>query len=132
MKFSSLIPVCDFAWEGYQSTASDAGPAATLAREIASELELIGQPQTFDLFTGDGQRATLNISDHSKDFNNSQAEFFVREDLLKVYLQRHDLALIWATWGEREYAYARIEKFARRQQRPEQPYAVFSCIKQYE
>ena len=132
MKFSSLIPVCDFAWEGYQSTASDAGPAATLAREIASELELIGQPQTFDLFTGDGQRATLNISDHSKDFNNSQAEFFVREDLLKVYLQRHDLALIWATWGEREYSYARIEKFARRQQRPEQPYAVFSCIKQYE
>ena len=103
-----------------------------LAREIASQLELIGQPQTFDLFTRDGQRATLNISEHSKDYNNSQSLFFIREDPLKVYLQRHDLALIWATWGEREYSYAQFEKLERRKERPEQPYVVYSHIKQYE
>lgn len=45
-KFNALIPVCDFA-------ANDEGHATTLAKEISSDLELLGQPQTFDLFTKD-------------------------------------------------------------------------------
>ena len=84
-KFSALIPVCNFGWEGYQTTTSDAGHATTLAREIASDLELIGQPQTFDLFTKDGVKATLNISDQADDYSNHQSMFFISETLLKTY-----------------------------------------------
>ena len=42
--FKALIPVCDFRWEGYQSAASDAGRAVTLAKEIAEDLDLINCP----------------------------------------------------------------------------------------
>ena len=131
-KFNALIPVCDFGWEGYQTAASDAGHATTLAKEITSDLELIGQPQTFDLFTTDGVKATFNVSDQSNNFNNHQSMFFIREDLLKTYLEKNDLALIWAIWGEREYSSAQIEKLFHGPDRPEQSHAVFSFVKRYE
>jgi hypothetical protein len=130
-KFNALIPVCDFGWEGYQTAASDAGHATMLAKEIASDLELIGQPQTFDLFTTDGVKATFNVSDQSNDFNNHQSMFFIREDLLKTYLEMNDLALIWAIWGERGYSSAQIEKLFHGPDRPEQSHAVFSFVKRY-
>lgn len=87
-KFNVLIPVRDFGWEGYQTVASDAGHATTLAKEIASDLDLIGQPQSFDLFTKDGVKATFNVSDQSNDYNNNQTVFFIKEELLQTYLKR--------------------------------------------
>ena len=114
------------------TAASDAGHATTLAKEITSDLELIGQPQTFDLFTKGGVKTTFNISDQSNDFNNHQSVFFIREDLLKTYLEKNDLALIWAIWGEREYSSAQINKLFHGPDRPEQPYAVYSFVKRYE
>jgi hypothetical protein len=131
-KFNALIPVCDFGWEGYQSAVNDAGHATMLAKEITSDLELIGQPQTFDLFTKGGVKATCNVSDQSNDFNNRQAMFFIRKDLLKTYLEKNDLALIWAIWGEREYSSAQIDKLFHGPDRPEQSHAVFSFVKRYE
>ena len=131
-KFNALIPVCDFRWEGYQTAASDAGHSITLAKEIVSELELIGQPQTFDLFTKSGLQATFNISEQSNDYNNHQSMFFFREDLLKKYLKKNELSLIWAIWGEREYSSDQIDKLFHGPDHPEQPYAVFSFVKHYE
>ena len=131
-KFNGLIPVCDFGWEGYQTMASDAGRATTLAKELASYLKLIGQPQTFDLFTKDGVRATFNVSDQKSDFNNNQSMFFIREDLLKIYIKKNNLALIWAIWGERDYSSAQIDKLFHGPDRPEQGLAVFSFVKRYE
>jgi hypothetical protein len=130
--FNSLIPVCDFGWEGYHTAASDAGHATTLAKEITSDLKLIGQPQTFDLFTKGGVKATFNISDQSNDFNNHQAMFFIRENLLKMYLEKNDLVLIWAIWGEREYSSDQIEKLFLGADRPERHYAIYSYVKRYE
>lgn len=131
-KFNTLIPVCDFGWEGYQTTAIDAGHATTLAKEIASYLELIGQPQTFDLFTKEGVKATFNVSDHSNDFNNKQNMFFIRENLLNTYLDKNNFVLIWAIWGERGYSSDRIKKLFHSPDHPEQSYVVFSFVKRYE
>lgn len=131
-KFNALIPVCDFGWEGYETAASDAGHATTLAKEITFDLKLIGQPQTFDLFTMDGVKATCNISDQSNDFNNNQSLFFIREDFLKTYLEKNDFALIWAIWGERAYSSAQINKLFHGPDRPVQSHAVFSFVKRYE
>ncbi len=126
-KYNVLIPVCDFDWAGHQTAASDAGHATTLAKKVTSDLELIGQPQTFDLFTKDGIRATFNVSDLSDDHNNHQTMFFIRKNLLKKYLDKHDLVLIWAIWGEREYPYV-----LHKTDHHEQSYAVFSFAKRYE
>ena len=130
--FNALIPVCGFGWEAYHTAASIAGHATTLAKEITSDLELIGQPQTFDLFTKDGVKATCNVSDQSNNFNNNQAMFFIRENLLKMYLEKNDMTLIWAIWGEREYSSNQIKKLFHGADRPEQPYAVYSFVKRYE
>jgi hypothetical protein len=130
-KFNALIPVCDFDWEDYQTMVSDTGHATTLAKEIASDLELIGQPQTFDLFTTDGAKATFNISDRSNGFKNHQNMFFIREGLLKTYLKKNNLVLIWAIWGERGYSTSQIQKLFHGPNRPKQSHAVFSFVKRY-
>lgn len=131
-KINVLIPVCNFGWEGYQTAASDAGQATTLAKEIASDLGLIGQPQIFDLFTKDGIKATFNVSDQSSDYNNNQEIFFIRESQLKTYIEKNDLALIWAIWGERGYSSEQLEKLSYEADSPEQTHAVFSFVKRYE
>jgi hypothetical protein len=131
-KYNALITVCDFGWEGYQTVASDAGHATTLAKEIALDLKLIGKPQTFDLFTKDRLQATFNISDQTGDYNNHQAMFYIREDLLIQYLKKNEMSLILAIWGEREYSSDQIDKLFHGPDRPEQPYAVFSFVKQYD
>lgn len=131
-KFNVLIPVCDFGWEGYQTAASEAGTAITLAKEISSDLELIGQPQTFELFTKRGEMATFNICDQSNDYNNSQRMFFIKENLLNEYLKKNNLSLIWAIWGEREYSSDQFNLLFHGSNRPEQGYVVFSFVRRYD
>ena len=131
-KFNALIPVCDFGWEGHQTAASDAGHATTLAKELTSDLGLIGQPQTFDLFTKAGIKATLNLAYQGKDFNNRQAMFFIRENLLKIFLEKNDFALVWVISGGREYSSDQIHKLFLGPNRPKQTHAVFSFVERYE
>lgn len=127
-KYSAIIPVCDYGWQGDKTKENDLGHAITLAKEITSSLDLIGQPQTLDLFTKDSVKVTINISDQSKDFNNTQSLFYIKEDLLKYYLNHNDLALIWAIWGEREYSSIEVHKHLRMTDPPKQNYAVFSNV----
>ena len=101
VRYEILIPVRDFAWESYHSVVNNAGHATTLAKEIALGLDLVSQPQTFDLFTHDKKKATLCVSDHSDDVDNTQSMHFIREEILKPYLARNDYSLIWVMWGER-------------------------------
>lgn len=129
--YHALIPVCDFRWESSRSAANHASHATTLAKEIATNLELIGQPQTFDLVTTKGVRATCEFSERSDDFNNSQSLFYVREELLRDFLEENDLALVWAVWGERQYSSNLASKFFDSSNRPDPAYVVYSFIKRY-
>ena len=128
-RFQTLIPVCDFGWEGYQTSASDAGHAVTLAREIADALHLVNRPQEFDLFTKNGERASLNISDHCKDFNNHQSFFFINGDLLNRYLEQADSSLIWTIWGEREYSSRQASTLFQGPNRPKQTHGNIKDIR---
>lgn len=133
LNFSAYIPVCTFGSVGYHSAAINAGSATVLAREIADDLDLVGKPQTFELFTKDDVKATLSVSEESdEDYGNGQSMFFIREDLLKSYLDKNELDLVWAIWGEREYSNEQVEKLFHGPNRPEQPYAVFSFVKRFE
>lgn len=130
--YHAIIPVCDFSWESNRSAANDVSHATTLAKEIASDLKLIGQPQTFDLVTSTGVKATCEVSDRSDDFNNSQSLFYIREELLRDFLQENELVLIWAIWGERQYSSNQVNKLFHGLDRPDPAYAVFSSIKCYQ
>jgi hypothetical protein len=130
-KFDTLTPVCDFGWESYHTVASYAGHATTLAKEMATGLELVGKPQTFDLFTKDNRNATLFCTDQRGDFHNHQFMFFIREDLLNKYLEENKLTLVWTISGERGYSIDQVEKLFHGPNCPEQTHATYSLVKQY-
>lgn len=55
-------------------------------------------------------RATFGIAFRPHDFNNSESFFFVREDILRAYLKKSNLVMVWAVWGERELSYKQMER----------------------
>lgn len=131
IKFDAHMPVCDFGWESYHTVASKAGFATTLAKEIALDLELIGQPQTFDLYTAEGVRATYNVSDQSNDVRNMQSMFYIKKDLLEKYLRKNNLTLVWAIWGERAYSSNIINNLSHSSDNTEKLYEVYSSVDRY-
>lgn len=128
-RFRVLIPVQEFGWEG-RSLENEFVFGTTLAKEIARDLNLMGQPQTFDSFTQQGIKATWCVGAHS-DAKDTQTLFLMREDLLKQYLRKKDLALVWAAWGERQYAMAVREKWSKEDSRPDIAFRVFQTVKQF-
>jgi len=110
-KFEVLIPVWDFSWEG--RTVEDVSPhGEVLAKRLAKKAGLVNLPQTRDLQTKHGLRATYGLSFNRKDFNNAQGFFYIREDILRPLLDKLKLRLIWAIWGERELSYKQMHRAA--------------------
>lgn len=128
--YDVIIPVCDYDWASCLTVTNDGLFATVLAKEIALNLELIGRPQSFDMYTADRKRATINISDHNDDPNNYESMFYVREDLMKSYLKSNDLTLIWAMWGERQYS-SNLKPIVDLAVDHERHYAKFSTIECY-
>ena len=52
--FQAIMPVCDMR---QNITDGETGSAQSLTKKLTADLELIGQPQTFDLFTKCGAKA---------------------------------------------------------------------------
>lgn len=129
--YNALIPVRDFSWESSRSAANDVGHTTTLAKEIALDLKLIGQPQTFDLVTSAGVKATCGVSNLRNDFSNGQSLFYLREELLRDFLKENELSLVWAVWGERRYSSNQVNKLFHSSDRLDPAYCVYSFIKHY-
>jgi hypothetical protein len=110
--FRTLFPVVEFGWEGHNV---DNAPlhGICLAKHLAQGVKLVNLPQTHDLQTGDGVRATYGTALRPHDFKNSQRFFYVRESILRTFLRKNDLSLVWAVWGEREPSGDSIERFKR-------------------
>lgn len=116
-KIQVQVPVIDFGWEGHQSAANDAGHATLLAKEIAQELQLIGKPQSFDLFTKAGEQATV-CTRSGGGLYNSESLLAIRDDLLHSYLEHNGLAMVWAVWGERQFSSKVLDRINRTGTRP--------------
>lgn len=126
-KFKTIIPVCDIrsdvAQEGSQSIP-------TLSKKLSIEMDLIGKPQSTDLFSKNGKQATFYASFKPDEHRNSHAAFYVREDLLQKFLKQHKLALIWIVWGERRYALR--DDYSLDEKMPEPRYALFRDVQVYD
>lgn len=130
--FQTQIPVLDWYWESYHSSLNTASHATVVAKEIAYKLRLAGQPQTFDLSDKTGERATVTFSDHEADWNNTQAFLFMKEPLLRHYLNASQRVLIWAVWGEREYSNAVIQEILEdKKTRPNKTYEPFQSVRKF-
>ena len=129
--FEVIIPVRDFCWESYHSTVNVHTGASVLVRDMALDLQLVGQPQTFDLYGKDGRVATRTIQ-YSHDSNDHQQFVVIRKDLLDDHLKRNKLRMVWAIWGEREYSNDTNLKVVNNTiERPEPFYKLFQEIVPY-
>ncbi|WP_157782508.1 NACHT domain-containing protein [Virgibacillus halodenitrificans] len=102
-KINIQIPVRENKWEDHNSDIIPGRNVSIPSKELASFLQLVSQPQTFDLYEKDGRKASMVI-DFGEGFRNRQTFTYIRKDLLDYFLAEKNLALIWAIWGEREIA----------------------------
>jgi hypothetical protein len=111
-RFRPLIPVYDFEFEPHDV---DDVPirGITLAKQLAQSASLFNLPQTHDLQSADGVRATYGVTFQPQDWNNSERFFFIRESVLRAILKKHDWRLVWAVWGERELSLDQIKNVRR-------------------
>ncbi|MFD1357665.1 NACHT domain-containing protein [Fictibacillus halophilus] len=102
--FHVLLPVRDNSWEENKSSVIPSRNVTTPCREITTTLDLIGQPQTFDLYEKNGQKASI-ICEYGVSYRNRQNFTYLRKDLLDKFLEQEGYRLIWGLWGEKEVSY---------------------------
>jgi hypothetical protein len=111
-RFRPLIPIYDLEFEPHDV---DDVPirGITLAKQLAQGANLFNLPQTHDLQTADGVRATYGVTFQPQDWNNGERFFFIRESVLRAILKKRDWRLVWAVWGERELSVDQIKNVSR-------------------
>ncbi len=125
--FDVTMPVCDLRQD---VTDGEIGRIPTLTKKLITDTELIGQPQSFDLYTRSGEKANHYVFHEGKGYKNSHSMYYLREADLESFMKKNDQSLVWAIWGERNYSYSWLER--PNDDLPEPRYTVFSWIKPYQ
>lgn len=103
------IPVRSFGWEGYHSKENQAGSIEYPALALCEALKLRNTGRLVDLVDSCGRPATLcRVFDSDSDFGRSHL-IYVRDDLLRAYLNRTNQKIVWLLWGERSMHYTRLQ-----------------------
>jgi hypothetical protein len=108
--FDTFIPVLKYSWDSRHSSINPGQSAYVLSKDIAKNLGLYPQPQTFNLVDSSGQAASFTIKSGEKLLNSHQL-IYLRKDLLDKYLEKNSLSLVWAIYGEQEYRSADFENY---------------------
>jgi len=96
------IPVRQWVWESYHSELTQIGSVTFPAPAICDSLGLVNHNDSLDLRDTDGRLATLY-----REWPNENGRFFesrllyIREDLIRKYMDRTAQRLVWVPWGER-------------------------------
>lgn len=96
-KFKVLTPVNRDCWEDYHSPVNDGLSTYVLSKELADYFDLVNQPQTFDLFDKNNQKAFISLENTNKieNFEVYQNFAFLRKDLFDDYLSNENLTFVW-------------------------------------
>lgn len=98
-EFKVLAPIRENHWENSLSAIIAGRNIVVPSKQIAETFGLCGQPQSFNLFEKDGRCASLTFR-YGQKLTDTQRFTYLREDLLKRYLENIDGELIWVIWGE--------------------------------
>ena len=95
------VPVHGFSWESYHSKFNEAGGVTFPTPSICDLLQLRRLDGAFDFVDRSGRvGATYRVLKNP----NGRANFlFLREDLLRQYLDSTKTTLAWLLWGERRF-----------------------------
>ena len=119
--FEALVSVRENNWEDHRSAINSNRGVAIPSRQIAEDLGLCGQSQSFDLFEKEnGKRASITFR-YGEGWGEMQRFTYLRQDLLERYLAETGGKLIWVVWGERRQV----------SQNPDAPYKYFHEVKVY-
>lgn len=125
--FRSYIPVHDFTGVG-RGVDSENLDGTTLPKQLAKSLGLTHLPQTHDLQTKRGIRATYGIAYRPRDNKSSERFFFIREEILQTLLRKRGFGLVRAVWGERRLSTKKKERIGSEAGRGGPTYTVFQAI----
>ena len=103
-KFKVLTPVNKDCWEDYHSPVNDGLSTYVISKELADYFDLVNQPQTFDLFDKNNQKAFISLENTKKNenFKVYQNLAFMREDLFDDYLSDKNLTFVWIIIASKE------------------------------
>lgn len=107
--YSVLVPARFFSWESHHSSVNQADGAMVPAKEMSLFFDLCSRPQTFNMYQKNGALASVSTQWGEPFSRNRQYLLYLRQDLLDVYLEKNDLALVWILWGERRFGPEDIE-----------------------
>ncbi|WP_338791834.1 hypothetical protein [Bernardetia sp. MNP-M8] len=108
-EFEVLMPAMEYNWESHHSSTNNAGHTTVVGKEVANHLDLLNQPQTFDLLDEHGKLASMNIH-YEKNYNNNHNFVYIRKDLFDKYLSDTNSKFVWVMWGERDVRFKTEEE----------------------
>lgn len=96
-EFWILTPVNRDCWEDYHNSVNDGLSTYVLSKELSDYFDLVNQPQTFDLFDKNNQKAFISLENTNKteNFEVQQNFAFLRKDLFEDYLSNKNLTFVW-------------------------------------
>jgi hypothetical protein len=100
--FEILVPVRNNAWEDYHSAIIPGRNVSTPAKQITEHLDLVNQPQTFDLYEDDGRLASMTFH-YGEPLGAFQSFVYIRNDLLDQFLSDTGARMIYVVSGRREF-----------------------------
>jgi len=124
---SAIIPVCAFSWPT-RTDGSDGAHGTVLARRLARMVKLWSVPQSLDLSSTDGLRATIGTAFRGNDYWNGERFFYIRQTVLGDVLKKLRMDLLWVVWGERSLSNNRLDSASRNRESSESRYKVFQSI----
>ncbi|OXA74274.1 hypothetical protein B0A67_00350 [Flavobacterium aquidurense] len=105
-KFEILLPVMEYAFSS-DSSANSSGHRTVISKELFKKLELVNEPDTFNLKDSNNRLASQEIN-YNKDYNNKYNLVYIRKDLLDNFLNSKNCTLVWGIWGERNFSLGNI------------------------
>ncbi|NVM55358.1 MAG: hypothetical protein HWN66_16750 [Candidatus Helarchaeota archaeon] len=123
------IPVREFCWEQYHSITNPGQHAYVPSKELANDLSLHIEPQSFDMLDKKGGKASITLQ-WGDPLDTSHELIYLRKDLLDKYLTKKDKQLVWIIWGERGYR-SEDNKGLEEFRKKHKPYQVYQYILRY-
>lgn len=101
-KFKVLIPVMEYAFSS-ESITNFSGHRTVISKELFEELELINEPDSFNLKDSNNRVASQEVR-YNEDPDDRHNFVYLRKDLLDNFLASNNYTLIWGVWGERNFS----------------------------
>jgi len=109
-KFKVLSPVRENHWEISNLPVIPDRNVTIPIRQISESLHLCSQPQTFDLYDNNGNKASKYVY-YGERYRNNQHFTYLRNDLFDLFLSKNNYKFMWQYGVEKSLVQKKWMKF---------------------